>query len=1785
MTFNYTLVRRRHWLGFLWLSMLALTTSLSPGRLRADVNASISTLSVTNYTGYIIASDANVGPDAFNRDHLAVRAQVYFNHEFGGDTNHNVFDYAFHFTLEDQNGVTQPLLVNGKTNTEVVVVQTISRPTFIFINFPVDTIASLTPAGVLDPFNRYHVSVHLWRRVNGSLLRPTDTGLSLSDINQRYIDFASPSASDVPVNVFAELTGANPNQTILINGSPSQSKFSVDVATHVVRYDDWLKPVSSANVTVRYHLQLRDAATQTLVPLAQDTIDLVKNIQNYIPPFGGVTVPRPVEGFLSDTLSFSPAPGTQIDAVNHTYHLTVSIAHLEVTNGSEVPANSVDTSAQRYLQFDGTLHFGDVATTFTHVASAPPIITVDPSGIRTTLSVDSQSGFVIGEPDHTYGDGTALDVWLRSNGDAELASGGVVLTAPSPDSDMAANIKFIRGSTILYTNGAAAQLGVVLPTGAGYGFATTNRVVSDLALFLSYYKLNQSLQPATNPIVNGFGTAYLSEESKPLLIEFNQVTWLVSQGELDFQTTGAAHYVRASEYAALEGYAAFADRKDNSRYYEFVTGVGPQVKLQADQDGKALLTADFKFGPGNFRPHFPYGPALSWSGAGAQAIVKDQVNPSVGGLTGANSFAQGYARDCTEVGCGGTNGPAFITAVPSTAHLSFTRDGGLQTPVDLPTAAPITWGWITGNSDYAVKTSEFDHGSFHMPGSFLRGDQSTQAPEHAPVVLLYTGVIPNNLAHVERFGTGDYQTGGGDYAGLNFRVGTNAMQGASVIAGKPTGFYPIDSFSKYYVRESGVNGIHEATFGQFPKALNLYGYKFTFSNYSLSYLDNKNWDSATDGSVYVPNPSDFTQDFDNLKFTCLGAPGPAKVPASEAGLSKVLSYWAADFIPMTIAFDRPADASCDPSKGVLTMGIQAYAQHVSDNLHGVVGFWPNGNLITLADCKSPSKPLDPPFDSRLKLPNNFTLRGPKNEKYNATPVNDAYLNNWEFDQSGHGYFNVAAKLDVPFFEDLKVHIHTSATKADTNAAVYLMGGWPDKGFGNATHNFFTENPSDISNRGFPDSAGVTPDKYQTGFDGMDDRYRVRAQRTWIDVVHFDYPLKWSSSTRAFQSFEPVKNDLLVLTVEHQVKYLSAANAELKFGAQFELIPQANLANLAFDQLGGLEKKLDGVIQAQVMNAGMNALNELLDAQLHTLLDKALKATVDPIIANLYNQLESNYDHAQKKFMVPPLGLISPLTTGGGINSIVGQLQKIGEGTAAVAGITKEVSDRLGQAIAAIDEVNSFVGDNSADRGKIEDFIKNIAEDVGSLFSSPDFAKQVDDFLKTIDPTFDDLHTILTDLRGVLAQAKADADTGNGFAQELKTKLAAATAEFTSVANQVQTEYTTLFNGYKPGLDDPFKQFTAQDLQAKMRKILEDKLFGSKVADIIHHTIQQQFYDLNASIREAIDSVFAQVNQTLRDLLAQSLSSVSDGFTNMDDGGGQGAPSGVMAAGRIDGYAHIVGDSLSELRLDIKAKLKVPDEMKLNAYLRIRELNSENTAAGCLPPGGKATEVTLGAKDVNLDWISPDMKANVDGKFTFGEVPSIYLAGLGIGFELTGPLKFQTFTITSLGASMGFGLTENYFSGECGVEFNGYKGKGGIFFGKTCSLDAFFWDKDVAQILGTPPFTGAYAYGEIWVPISEALLGIPATCFFEVSAGVGLGAGYFVEGPTFVGKMYLGVSGSVQCIVSVEGDIYLVAVKNPQGLSLKGGGDFTGSLGPCPLCISFSKHVGLLYQHGSWSVDF
>lgn len=1771
---------------FALLACVALTA-------RADITATIQSLTVTNYTGYVIASDADqVGP-LHNRDAIAVKAVMAYAALEGSRNTNLVYSYYLYFRLLDTNGVAQPLMVGTNSDTDLIMSYKVDRSNPKLIPLPVTSVARLIPAGALDPYMKYAVELRIFRALPGLNVRPTDTGLHQVDLAYRYLQFRSRNLLDPQVNVVGEMLGSSVIRAFMINPSPNQNTFQVNLSTRLWRYDTWMFLALTNNVTLRYELELLDAADGTAVPLAQSVFDLVKAVPTHTIPPDASSIAAPAIYDTIDTLNFAPAAGYVIDAVHHKYHLKVRFSHLETAADPPVAGNTMDNPERRYVQLTGALLFGDIPTTFRHVSGGVVPGVVDAAGLRTVLAVDGQSGYVNGMTDHTYGNGTPLSALVLTNGDAVVLAGATAVTLPPNDVDAVKGVRFTRTGVQLSASGGSGAVVTHYPMGFGHSLDPTNRILDDLVPFHSVV-YTPDLKPAKDLQYIAPALLFGCEESKPIWFPFKAVTWAIKDGLFSFEGTGEAFYVRRQEYKELSVpnvTKAMAQRADNSRYYDYTTTIESPVVVRAGAKGEALMTALVRFDPGVMWPHFPRTTGLEWSGGGKQSIKNDLIVPSDSGLEGVTKIGVAYARDCTGGNCAaGGVGPETLAFAPDGDRLSFTLDGGLDGVGKLASPTPLHWGYIPSLGKYAQRTEPFSAANFLMAGIFLRGDQSTDPPAQRPATLLFTGIRPDALGKPERYGKPAYAEGLGDYAGLNFRVNAMGLHAESVIAAVPSGLYPLTPRSKYYLRQAGVSGIHEAVFGTFPKEMKLYGYQFTFSNYGLSYQDSTNVDSRTDGTVYVPAPSDFTQNFENMMFSCLGAPGSAEVPAGESGLVKLLVYWSADFITHAIAFDRKADQNCDPGKGFLTLGVEAYAQHIADSIQGVLGFWPNGNLITLQDCQKPDGPLDPPFDSRLKLPNTFKLRGPQNEKYVATPVNDAYFNTASDAPADTGFVNVAAKLDVPFFEDLQVHIHTSASKAATNAPIYLMGGWPDNGFGNATHNFFTENPYDVGNRGFPTTAGVTVDKYRAWDKPGDEHYRVRAQRTWLNVVHFDYPLKWSSSTRAFTAFAPVKDNLVIMQVEHQVKYMSAKNVELKFGAQYDVMPQANLVNLAFDQLGGLQKAFDKVISAQVMAQGMGALDELLDANMKTLLDGVIDPGLDPVLEALYNKINSSYNHSTKTLNagVTYSQIVSNYVLGSGSTTVLAQLKAIGQQSGNVAGLTKEIADRVDQASQALDQIDQLLAkDGSGQRAKAVELVQEVAALASTLLDSPEISAKVTQFLQDADPTLDDIVGILHDLKKQIDGVSANLRNGVGMANELQSKLAAATAEVDKVAKLVQGDFTSLFASYKVGVDDPFQLMTKADFKNLLKQKIENRLYASLIADIIHHAVKEQLYDLNASIRENLDSVMDQFNIVVRDLLSEAMSGISSEFTNFsnEDGGSGGIPSGLAAAGRIDGYAHIVGDSLAELRLDVRAKLKVPAEMKFDGYLRIKELNSENTPQSCIPGGGKAMEVTMGANDVKVDWISPDLTANINAKFTFATTPKFYPAGFGAGFELTGPLKFETFTIRQLGAAMAFGETENYFSADAKVEFNGYKGKGGIFFGRTCTLDPFFWDKDVQSLIGTPPFTGVYVYGEVWIPVSEALLGIPATCFFQVSAGVGAGAGFFVEGPTFIGKMFLGVSGDLLCILSVEGDVYLIGVKNKDGFALKGVGELSASLGPCPFCISFSKSLGITYKNSSWDVDF
>jgi hypothetical protein len=1767
-------------------------------------------LTLTNYTGYVIDSDRLTNNPAFNRD--ALRMQSVFTAENFTPSASNLA-YRLQYRLLNSSGVAFPILdTNGVTNATY----TFNLVTNVALGggrrLVVTNAAALRPAARLNPYDTYTVECRLFRGA-------VDTGLVRTDGPYPFFHFTNLVSSDAAFNVLTRLNSAQTNRIAMVNTVPGRSNFiyTVNYETHC--YDSFADP---ANPVISYPLVLNYTLFNSGgVPVALKANSTVINEStfSYEPGSSSPVLPR----VRTRVHNLAIEPAGQLDSVNQTYYLQVTISHTNQTGQPALVGNTANSTTERLLHFNGRLYFSSIETTFSSLASDSAPGSLGSGFINTTLTVNNNSGVVTGNPNHTYGSGAALSVRLRANGNAELSAGSVALNAPVPDVGSVNNIVVTRGPITLSTAGARANLTVNLPTGFSY---TTNAATlqtlrrHESTLDFANVPLTQALAPASNLSYAPGPPIFSSEETKPLWIASWTLDWNVGAGAISpagtnvwlFHTRFFENYLQFVNSALTVDPATMSFKRDNSGYYQFVhTGsLTNPVTVFANSKGVAEITLTAQFNNGDFRTHFPYDTRVVWTNGGTLRVERDLGVPGTNSaLEGVASVAVPYTTTCP--GCNSAPLTNYPTLLPAGQRLRFTRDGGLVADGPLSPSHTLSWGYIPVAGDFAQRVLSFTNAALHVPGHFVRGDHNLQPDDQGASTILLSGVASTNGNYYERPISSGYLLGLADYAGLNFRTYVNnGRQAISRLAGRSAGPYGLSGCSKYYARLSGVSGLHEAFPGTFPSPIYLLGYEMDFANYGLAYLDSQNVDSRTRGLIKVPYPSDFTLDFEEMKFSCVGGLLNAKVAASSQVFKK-LAWWNADFEPLTIAFKSNPGQECDPGKGSLVVGVRGYASHVDEPLTGLLGFQTNGNLI------AKSFGLEG-IDSRLKLPSRLTLAGPTNTAYTITPVADAYYSSYSNTSPANlppvGFINIAGKAKVPFFDELKIHLHTSARTNGVTPApgVWLAGGWPRAGSSNPNYgwrvgsdDFFTAGYFDENNFGFP--PGVTLANYRNN---STQQYHPRAQKLWLGVVDFDYPLRWTDSARTFKSFVSISNDLVLFKVQHEITYMDPVNASLDFGLQYDGLPKISLANMAFnaiDQQFGVAKALANAAGTEVRDVlleGSSNLDRLLANTLDDFLEDVFKRTLDPTVDAFYTRLQAEWNAlppASKGQFPNQVSLtLSNYLIGSGpapvVSNITRQLYFLADGAGQPLGVLKELADTLDEITNAISAITGTIskGTNGVPLGTVKDgllkltggqrpIVKQlVGELVGQLaeqFLSAVAEPHLSNLMEEVEPTLQQITTVLNDVQKALGEVRAKVALGQEFAQELDTKIKSAAAELTNATFLASTEIRSYFNGLNYSIDDPFVHISANEIKAMVRAKVRERFHETALAASLQVSLKQRIYDLDALYREAVDSVFQQLNGVIRQLIGQTLAQLDKTINDA-----LGDLSATIGAGQIDGHALINGDSLKCLRLDAKFRWRVPDDMEFNAYLLIKELDSSATP-GCGFSGDSATEVTIGATEVNLEWISPDLRADVAAKFSFQTGPFKPL-GMAGSFNVTGGLDFESFEIYKLGAAVAFGLNENYLAALAGIRVQSYDLSGGIFFGRTCTLDPIkMIDPDVASVLGNPPFTGAYLYGEGWIPISEALLGIPASCLFNISAGIGAGAFFFIEGPTYGGIMKAGVLGEALCIVTIKGEVKMIGVKNGDNLRFKGKGSLTGKVGPCPFCIKFGKTVGITYENGSWDVDF
>jgi hypothetical protein len=1670
-------------------------------------------------------------------------------------------------------------------------------------------VAYMRPAALLSQFTQYYLECRMF--TNGVLAQ------TLTTAPVTYYHFTNTVSGDTAVNVLLNFTNNAWSRTYAVKTIPGQNTFQANVGYEIRRYDDFNAAQAFDNIPIVFNCTLRDN-TGASVPLVNSNLVFYESVANHSYIF---TIPFPAIQTGGQVLDIQPVG--QLDSVNKTYYLTVTLAHTNnPVTGQVVTADTLGTTTNELLHFNGNLAFGNIGTTMTGLAGTPPVNPPSGGSIATTLS--GAGGYVTQQSNHTYSGGS-LNVALLPNGNAVVTGGSVVLAAPSPDADSLARVNFKRGPVTLTSGGGSCDFTVTLPAGFGYRLNDISNMLVTPYLPFTGVSLTPALDPTSDLNYLPGVTIFAVEETKPVWLKVENIFWHVSLGTFDIGSSApSAYYTAADEYAYLNAPSTYtnlvdpgnmADKRSNDKYWMAVTGASAAPTLRSDAQSNALMSAKFQFGPGSFRAHFPYNSPMRWTGSGSMQVVDDLVVPGAGSqLSGVGVLRVQYTRDCPDCGSAGA-GLATPGIVADGGVLNFTADGGLIATGPTAGTVNLQWGAIAG-IDYAQQAFGFTNGVMHMPGVFLRGDQNLLSDEQGPSTILYSGFAGTNLNYVERPLSKAYTAGLADYAGLNFRCDADSLHAArSTIAGQPNINWSLTGRSKYYVRYGGVCGIHEAVPGTFPTDLVLWGYKFTFSNYGLSYLDSKNKDSLTDGQVALPSPAHFVQAFEGMKFSCLGAPTTGDVPANDP--FKVMAYWAADFKTHSITFK--GDGGCAPTAGYLVLGIEGYASHVSKPLYGQVGFFANGDQIP------PSFGLDG-VTSRLKLPNTITVGGPNGNDYTFTPAENAYYNTYASAASSGspGWINIFGKLNVPFFEDLQVHWQTSCHTngaAATNSLIYLSGGWPRPGSGGTSYGWndgsgctpFETNLFDVANAGWPGSGGgLTVDQYRENTSSQ--QYHPRAQRLWLGVVNFDYPLSWNPSLRSFKSYQEVTGDLLVLTAQHQVKYMDAKHAEIDFGAQYTGLPQISLANIAFNAIDEATGVSDAITKAatkpinDALNAGMEQMDQMLNAQLKDLMDGAFKRTVDPIIDNYYADLSNHWAStwsslplAQRQLFVASAytnGLNFFVGTGPNpaVNNLTKALRNLGNGVNTTSNLIGQLQDNLRNVTNAINAIIGVVriGTNGQDLGSditglfskvdggrpiIPKLAQSLVGDLAPQFINATVGPTLSNLVQQAEPAMAQINQTLGSTENAIMQVSAQLSAAGQLTSQIDDILNAAQADLADISLKVSLSTTQYFGKLNYNIDNPFQSISADDVKKYVRQQVEDQFFASDAAAQIQTALRQRLYDLDSAMKQQVDSVFQQLNGVLREVIGQSLAGVDKQINEC-----LGSVKDVMGAGEISGHADIVGNSLKLLRIDGHFQFKVPDKMELNAFLEIKELSSDGSKAGCSDTNAPFTEVTLGATKVPMDWISSGLTADIETKFTFDGVHA-YPVNLGGQLSLDGDIDFETFVLHDLAAAMAFGSEENYVALKGGVRFNGYDFSGAVFFGKTCSLDPLMLiDPDVAKVLGQPPFTGGYVYAQGWLPVSEMLTGVPASCLFEISAGVGAGAFYFAEGPTYGGKMFLGVSGSLLCIVSIEGDITMIGLKHGSDMRFSGDGHFEADLGPCPFCISISKDVSITYINNSWSIQ-
>ncbi len=1289
-----------------------------------------------------------------------------------------------------------------------------------------------------------------------------------------------------------------------------------------------------------------------------------------------------------------------------------------------------------------------------------------------------------------------------------VSAGNVGLTFPQPYQAPGSNWSFESSGVVLTPSGCLASVDVVLPDGLLY-----KEDDSDFFFSEGTYDLGQ--------VFLGQNAGIRDEIPLPGVLDRIKV----ENEPFSINVLGVATFSDAV------GFTLTSSIMEHDFLVEFNAAPGPRPTnsgwmMQAGMDTHAIVTpTGLQFQAHQIAPNanydmaFPYGHELR--------DVDWTIDYSDNSISSATVEADGgvrvtYASDPCDAGAAQrsfTTGPVTFELADDWALLGA-PDASMASDIDLEFDA------------YEIGPIDAD-GVVYVPGVKTAGESDLE--NLLPSTYLLAGRIAagtHDLVFVT-FPEQEYTEGFGNYAGLTFDQGELTGTDFSVLMACENAPFSASPGTKIYVRGGGVSGCLDASQASITNLppLMLYGqYETSLTKFNITLLDNKQWqDSAIDGTLDLPFPSDVSFDFNSMELDSCGSPGTAKIETFE----NTLAYWnrsfkfrGMEFRDVLNGMGDPVASSCGTPLRTLWTQSSNSVPELQKALLVDTNFAGDGDIIDNEIAAEAGNALQ-------SWP--FTMR-------------KMYYSAWDGGMGINGKTVVVGDMKLPFWGATPV-----VALYDTGVIPQVFDGRP-----------YAQSPIvdiDPDRNGFPAGISTVAEYLE------EEDLRPLVKASFANVIPLDYRVKYNNVSRRFATAagEEEGRDLVVLEINSSVRGITKSDTEVLFAAEFG-IPAINVSSL-------LEDLADPALQALMMpiKDNMNSVNGALSGSLGQAIRGGMEDLTRPTVTDMVNQIRSAAMNAEGALNAGEITAIETL-----INNRIGLLENF---------LKNELDSDTGPIIGKIDEVLTALENveskiETLDPAAVEDILVALIELAGA---DPTGVQQV---LGDVEAARQYIITELINgqLKPQLEMLRTELDN-LGTIPEIQDLVDGA--EFVDAMAEVRTELNNLIDELKNNAA------SVRNLDPEMVNTrVVNTIYNAFFFQAVNQIVAQIFEPLKMQIQNILNGFFDSLNNQVKayiDLVGGALDDITKPINDV---------TGVAAA-KLSGYAVFGGESLDRLHVDADFSLKIPDEdFSFMGSLDMERFKNNSNGAVCgTPAGAESIKVKIAVYDIPLRFPRSKLRADQialmlrlnqnapDDPFFVSDI-----AGL---IETSGSLDFEAVKVLSPSFAAGVGLNENYIAFSGGIVFNQVSMRGGIFLGRTCSgveiLEAI--DPEVGGLFTQQVITGIYSFGEAAIPI------VDYSCLLRVGATAGAGFWYFVEGPSYGGKLTAGVYGEGLCLVSVRGKLVLIGGKEAGGYFFRGTGWVAGGIGFCEpeewfnvddvwadkWCATCVLWLEATYKNG-WSVD-